>query len=175
MIENYRLLMAAALALGLPMGAQATEKAPESCTAPVKPEGPLAAWENPVELAAAGRDRDLAAAKLPVGQAARVALLQTPEVRYALRPEKPGGSVSHGGMVAFSVAEAGTYRVALGSGAWVDIVADGKAAISTAHGHGPACTGIRKMVDFALEPGDYILQIAANGAPQANVLIARIP
>jgi hypothetical protein len=50
------------------------------------------------------------------GKAAAVALLPTPEVHYPLRPEKPGGSVSHGGLLALEVARAGTYRVAIGSG-----------------------------------------------------------
>jgi hypothetical protein len=46
---------------------------------------------------------------------------------------------------------------------------------STAHGHGPNCTGIRKMVDYRLTPGPYILQISANGQPQMTVLLARLP
>jgi hypothetical protein len=31
------------------------------------------------------------------------------------------------------------------------------------------------MVDFALKPGRYTLQIAASGAPQVMILIARLP
>ena len=61
----------------------------------------------------------------------------------------------------------GTYRVALGAGAWVDMLRDGKAIASTAHGHGPACSGIRKIVDFPLTPGSYVLQLA--GSPDANI------
>ncbi|ABE63535.1 hypothetical protein Nham_2757 [Nitrobacter hamburgensis X14] len=64
------------------------------------------------------------------------------------------------------VREAGTYRVALDSAAWIDLVRGRQAVISIAHGHGPACTGIRKIVDFPLAPGLYTLQIAANGQPQ---------
>lgn len=162
------------LALGLPVCATA-QPVQASCAAPVKPEGELAAWAQPSTLHAAGNGKALASASLAIGQAARVELLETPSVHYALRPEKPGGSVSYGGMIRVSVAEAGTYRVALGSGAWIDMVADGKAAVSTAHGHGPECTGIRKIVNFALEPGDYTLQIAANGTAETTVLVARAP
>ena len=82
---------------------------------------------------------------------------------------------SHGGLVGFSVTEAGTYRVALGSGAWIDVVRGGKAAASTAHGHGPACSGVRKTVDFPLTPGRYILQIAGNGTPSIAVMVTRLP
>jgi len=31
------------------------------------------------------------------------------------------------------------------------------------------------MVDYRLEPGDYILQLAANGDPQMTVLVTRLP
>ena len=65
--------------------------------------------------------------------------------------------------------------MALGSGAWVDIVKDGKAIESVAHGHGPDCSGIRKMVDFPLEPGNYVLEIAANGQSQLPLLVAHLP
>lgn len=99
------------------------------------------------------------------------ALIQTGEVRYVTRPEKPGGS----GLYAFTVTEAGTYRIALGSGAWIDVLKDGQAITSTAHGHGPDCTDVRKMVDFPLQPGRHVLQIAASGSPSLRLLLARLP
>lgn len=153
------------------------QQMPESavCAAPAAPTGELAAWTSPVPLPAAGSAKQVRRSNLPVGQAATVTLRRTPEVRYPLRPEKPGGSVSYGGLIGIEVATAGTYRVALGSGAWIDLVRDGKAVVSIAHGHGPACSGIRKMVDFPLEPGRYTLQLAANGAPEIGVLVVRIP
>jgi len=110
-----------------------------------------------------------------VGQAADGTLVATPEVKYPLRPAKPGGSVSYGGLFGFTVTEAGTYRVALGSGAWIDVVKDGVAIESSAHGHGPDCSEVRKMVDFPLEPGSYTLQVAANGQPSLPLLVTRVP
>ncbi|MCK9542852.1 MAG: hypothetical protein M0R03_12565 [Novosphingobium sp.] len=145
------------------------------CAAPAPLAGPLAAWTSPVAMAAGATRQAAVRGPLATGQAVRLALPRTSDVRYALRPEKPGGSVSYGGLVRFDVREAGTYRVALGSGAWIDVVARGKAVRSIAHGHGPQCSGIRKMVDFPLEPGRHILQIAANGEPEISVLIARLP
>jgi hypothetical protein len=100
-----------------------------------------------------------------------MALLPTPRVAYPLRPEKPGGSVSYGGLARFTVDKAGTWRVALSTPAWVDVVKDGKASTSIAHGHGPDCSGIRKMVDYALEPGEYVLQVAANGSDKVTLLV----
>jgi|SRR5579863_92047 len=74
-----------------------------------------------------------------------------------------------------AIVEGGNYRVALGSSAWLDLVSHGKAVTSTAHGHGPACTGIHKMVDFPLQPGEYTLQVSANGGPQTTILVVRLP
>ncbi|MEP6867814.1 MAG: hypothetical protein ABJA20_04800 [Novosphingobium sp.] len=109
------------------------------------------------------------------GHAAHLTLLQTPDVHYPLRPEKPGGSVSYGGLAQIVVREAGTYRVALGSAAWIDVVTGKRGLMPVTFGRGPDCTGIRKMVDFVLTPGRYTLQIAANGTPDVTVLVARLP
>lgn len=139
----------------------------------------LSGWTRRVPLLA-GRDA-ASAARLEPGVAVDGTLSPTPEVRYALRPEKPGGSVSFGGIFAFRVPEAGRYRVALGSAAWIDVVEagaigkDGSGFASIGHGHGPDCSGIRKMVDFGLEPGDYVLQIAANASVALPLLVTRLP
>ncbi len=117
----------------------------------------------------------LAGAMLTPGKGADVALLPTPDVVYPVRASRPGGSVSHGGLLGFAVTQAGTYRVAIGSGAWIEVVRDGQALVSTAHSPGPACTGVRKMVDFALTPGAYLLEIAGNGTPGLSVLVTLLP
>ena len=90
-------------------------------------------------------------------------------VGYPLAPDHPGAAGTFGGLFAFSVTEAGVYRVALGAGAWIDVAKDGGAVRSSAHGHGPDCTGIRKFVDFPLQPGRYILQV--SGAPAAELAL----
>jgi len=167
-------LMGALLVLA-PTATHATEM-PASCPAPVAPEGELAPWAAaPVPVTAATARRQVGDAVLQTGRAARLKLSPTPQVRYPVRPEKRGGSVSHGGLAQVTVQEAGTYRIALGSGAWIELVSGGKAIASIAHGRGPDCTGIRKMVDFPLKPGRYILQIAANGEPEVTALVARLP
>ena len=168
------MLCGAALSLSLSSIAQAQETAP-SCPASVAMTGELAPWNTPRQLQAGARSSQTSGSALAVGQAVRLTLLQTPQVHYPVRPEKPGGSVSYGGLVLLNVEEAGTYRVALGSAAWIDLVRNGKALTSSAHGHGPDCTGIRKIVDFQLRPGRYTVQIAANGEPVTTVLVARLP
>ncbi|MDR3506339.1 MAG: homogentisate 1,2-dioxygenase [Caulobacteraceae bacterium] len=175
----YFRLGLAALALGaaLSSGAQAQTPTP----APVCATGDKAlppefsAWAHKSDLAAAKGPADLPRASLVPGQAVTLTLTPTPRVTYLAQPEKPGGSVSHGGLASLTIDRAGSYRIALDGGAWIDLLKDGKALVSTGHGHGPDCSGIRKIVDFDLAPGLYVLQISANAGPTLAVLVTPRP
>lgn len=145
----------------------------DACPAVVAPPTELSAWVSRRPLDA-GRSA-MRAAMLTPGVAVAARLPSTRDVRYVVRPEKPGGSVSYGGVFAFIAATPGRYRVALGSGAWIDVLADGKPATSVAHGNGPACTGIRKMVDFDLTEGRYVLQVAGNGTADLPLMVTKLP
>jgi len=81
----------------------------------------------------------------------------------------------HGGaaLVPFEVTEDATYRVALSDGAWVNVSAGNMVRRSSAHAHGPACSGIRKIVDFPLRRGRYALHITGISTPSIRVLIAK--
>ncbi len=173
-------VVAAVLALsGLSAAAQDAPMAAAALTPPC-PAGaeplptPLAAWTARKPLAAATDTIALDRTTLDPGTAVDLTLAATPAVHYAVRPSHPGGSVSYGGMLRFTVARAGTYRVAIGSAAWLDVVDDHGVRESTAHGRGPACSGIHKMVDFDLKAGTYVLEIAGNGDAQLAVMIARL-
>jgi hypothetical protein len=169
------ILKAALLAaLVLPVSAAAQSAAP-NCAAPVAPTGVLAPWTSPVAATAAESSSAARTAPLAVGEAARVTLLPTSQVSFAAPPERPGDAASFGGVFTLAVAEPGTYRVALGAGAWIDLVRGGEVIASTAHSHGPECSGIRKMVDFPLEAGTHIVQIAASPVAETTVLVARLP
>lgn len=110
-----------------------------------------------------------AEAPIALGRAVRAGLVPVAQVRFALPPEKAGAPETFGGLLAFDVPSGGRYRVALGAVAWIDLVRDGKALASVAHGHGPACSGIRKMVDFDLTPGRYVMQV--SGAPERVIAV----
>jgi hypothetical protein len=150
------------------------EEPSATCTASIVPSGELTPWSTPAALKAAGDAQKLDAASLPVGKAARVTLLPTPDVSFPLRPAKPGGTASFGGLMGVDIVEAGIYRVALSAGAWIDMVSQSNATPSVAHSHGPVCTGIRKVVDFALAPGRHMLQLSGNSDVQITVLVARL-
>jgi len=174
----YKALVAAVVGIALmtPLSDARAQQDAQGCAAgPATMPPELAGWSSRRPIVAASNASGLRAATLGIGSAADAALKSTSEVSYVMRPEKPGGSVSYGCLFAFTVDQPGIYRVALGSGAWIDVLRGKNVVASTAHGHGPDCSGIRKMVDFPLTPGRYTLQIAANGEPAVSLMIARLP
>ena len=148
------------------------EGAAVSCAVPAALPDALAGWNEAAPLQAAGSIKEAGKAELTPGKASLVSLLPTPRVVYALRPEKPGGSVSFGGLAAFTVDQPGIWRVALSSGAWIDVVKGGAASTSIAHGHGPDCSGIRKIVWFDLPAGRHVVQIAGARDDSIRIMAA---
>lgn len=148
------LLSLTLLAAGTPAAATAAEHTEVDCVAIDKtlPES-LKGWMH--EMAA---PTTLDAS----GHAWSLKLSPNAAVRYAAPPEKQSGAESFGGTFPVHIAWAGKYAVALGAGAWIDIVKDGEAIGSTSHQHGPTCSTIRKIVVFDLTPGHYVLQISGS-------------
>lgn len=135
----------------------------------------LAGWASPTPLAAATNPGDLAKAVVTIGSRIDLALASTPKVSFATTPNKAPAETSSSGMASFTVATPGTYRVVLGTSAWINVAKDGAFQKSVAHTHQFGCAGIRKMVDFALTPGAYVLQIEGGRDAVAGVLIAKLP
>ncbi len=71
------------------------------------------------------------------------------------------------------IATAGTYGFALDQAAWVDLGRDGRVLRSASHGHGPQSSGIRKIVDFALEPGRYRITLGRTQTASVRLLVIR--
>lgn len=141
---------------------------------PAKLPAEYAGWASPVSVVSAKAKAGLDKARLTLGKGAKLALTATPDVVYPTPPEKPGEPTSKGGLASFKVEAAGVYFVALGVGAWIDVIdQDGKAQTSAAHGHGPDCSGIRKIVDFKLTQGVYALQISGSNTADVGVLIGK--
>lgn len=171
-----------AIALGLALVMAAPAMAQQAAhTAPVcaamdtaLPPG-LADWNGKAPLATATGDTDIAKAAIRLGKGYEASLLNTPKVAFSVQPEKPGGSVAHAGLFAFTVETAGAYTVALSTPAWIDVLENGKAVEPTSFGHGPECTTIRKMVVFPLQPGKHVLQVSGNAAPAMKLMVAKKP
>ncbi|KQM88944.1 homogentisate 1,2-dioxygenase [Sphingomonas sp. Leaf22] len=163
------MLLATLLLLATPQAAPATD-----CPAtPVALPAGMDGWRRPVSVTASADAARPAA--LTIGTAVTATLLPASRLAYAAPPAKPGKPGTHGGVLAFTVTRAGRYRVALGAGAWIDVLRGTTVVASVAHGHGPACSTIRKMVDFDLQPGRHLLQIAGIEPAVLTVMVVAMP
>ncbi|HEX7695069.1 MAG TPA: hypothetical protein VF409_11305 [Sphingomonas sp.] len=142
---------------------QATPPAAAVCAAPVTPPAGLEAWStvsgiatDPIE---AGRPTDMKLQPVAV-------------LTFALPPERSPTPGTFGGVYHVTIATAGTYRIALAAGAWIDLVRDGEAVATSGHMEGAPCSGIRKIVDFVLDPGTYTLQLSGAKTADMRLLIA---
>jgi hypothetical protein len=142
----------------------------------VAPPAEFSRWGDARRLVAATTPAEAQRRVVPLGVARRLTLAPGATVRNAAPPERPdaspGSAVGSAGMIAFDIQTAGVYRVALSAGSWIEVVRDGKTEKSVAHAHGPACGTIRKIVDFQLAPGRYVLQLTGSNVPEVTVMIA---
>jgi len=142
---------------------QAAPAAAPVCTATVAPPAGLEAWS-----VAPGMTADAIAP----GKNIALALDPIDKVTFPLTPDRKPAPGTFGGVYHVTVATAGTYRVVLQNGAWIDLARDGKSLTSVAHMEGAPCSGIRKIVDFALQSGTYTLQLSGAKTAQMRILIA---
>ena len=139
------------------------QTAAPACTETARPPAGLEAWSTVAAISTAS---------VEPGKTASVQLSSADKVKFALAPERPPAAGSFAGVYQVTVARAGTYRIALEAGAWIDLVRDGKSLTSVAHMEGPPCSGIRKIVDFDLAAGSYTLQLSGAKVATMRVLIA---
>lgn len=133
------------------------------CTAAVAPPAGLEAWTS-----APGMTADVIAP----GKNIMLTLQPADSVTFPMPLERKPIPGTFGGVYHVTVAAAGTYRVVLQNGAWIDLVRDGKSLTSVGHMEGAPCSGIRKIVDFDLQPGTYIVQLSNAKTAQMRILIA---
>ena len=111
-------------------------------------------------------------AALKVGAYSGLMLRDAGSVAFVPPLDRAAPAGSFGGAFPLTIARMGTYRIALGAGAWIDVVdAGGRRLASAAHGHGPACSGIAKIVDFALPAGRYTVQLSAAKTPTFGAMV----
>jgi len=126
----------------------------------------------------------MATAALSVWKTARPAtadILPGRAYTLALRPSpmpliKTAGPIpksdSFRGYIPLRIARPGAYGIALSDRGWIDLTRGKEPALKSAsHGHGPACSSIRKIVNFNLRPGTYMLQIAESPVAKVKVLV----
>lgn len=172
------MLLAATLSLATLCPGQAQQQIQGQAPAPICPQdtqpipADLAGWSNRKPITAAADPAQLAQATLSLGTGAQATLLPTPKVTYAVRPVKPGGKVSSGGLFQITIPHDGVYHVALDTRAWIDVVVAGTPAETLGHTGGPACSGMRKIVDYALPAGTHVIQLSAAEASASGILVS---
>ena len=114
------------------------------------------------------------ATPLPLARPVSLPLSDSPVFPYPpARPAQPG---TRGATMALRIETAGRYLVAVDSAAWIDLISTGgEAARPAQFGHGPQCSGIRKLLRFDLAPGDYVLQFSNVAAPTLRLMVSRVP
>jgi hypothetical protein len=132
-------------------------------------------WQGAHDVAAArslaGKPNPMLTLDMPV-----MAVLAPAEgLTFAAPLGKPVAPGDRGGLLVFHIALSGTYRLALGRKAWINVVQRGMSLPSAAHAHGEPCPEVAKMVDFMLAPGDYILQFSDTQVASMPVLLTRLP
>lgn len=140
--------------------------APTTPAAPACPATPAALPADLAGWTATGGD-------LASGKAVAVATMDPATIRLAgvPLPRQPGRLA----LQTVRIATAGTYGIALDQKGWIDLYRTGDAtAVKTVqHGHGPACSGIRKIVRFALTPGEYRVVVGGLAGQTARLMLVR--
>lgn len=147
---SYTLI--AALLAGAPAPAQ-------SCSLP---QG----WTKPARHVAA-RTPNLRFA-LKTNSSSQLQLHPEPAVAVPLKKDRAKQPGEFAGLAALEVTKAGRLEVTLSDRAYVDLIRDGRALDSTAHGHGK-CPGVAKAVMFDVTPGRYIVQIADSRSRSVRI------
>jgi hypothetical protein len=110
-----------------------------------------------------------------IDRPATLALKPAGTVRFVPALARTPAAGTYGGFYALRVAKAGRYRIALGQRAWIDVVRGGARLESIAHRHGPACSGIAKIVAFDLKPGRHWIQLSDARAPTIALMVSDRP
>lgn len=150
----------------MPLIAALMLAASPSCPTPAPLSAPWTAWNKAISANASAAAT--AAPAIAVGQSLDAILRPAADLRYAAAPAKGAGE-GYGGLFTLVLPRPAKVGVALSGPAWIDVVSGEKAATSIEHGHGPDCSGIRKIVWFDLPAGRQLVQIA--GAKETSIRV----
>lgn len=140
-----------------------------SCATPAPLAEPWTSWPQSGQADAGTQAHG--APGLILGKPVVATLTLAAHVQFAVSPGK-GAKDGYGGLFTLSVKRAARIGIALDGPAWVDVITGTAAPMSVDHGHGPACSGIRKIVWFDLGAGRHIVQIAGSKGDTIRVMAA---
>ena len=143
---------------------------------PLSPAPPKNCLPLPLELAGWAAPATAMNDRRPFGleKAVVVSLVPTAAFTFPKPPERAPDPKSFSNSVTISLKRAGVYRLLANSGVWLDVVSSSGVQPSLSHRHGPACSGIRKMVDYRLSAGSHIIQISGSSTDSAKIMMIRV-
>ncbi|WP_054530289.1 hypothetical protein [Erythrobacter sp. SG61-1L] len=136
---------------------------PPACDAPVPVPAEWSGWETPSSAPDSG--------EIAVGTAWNFALAPVSEVALTGFDGKELPEGSMGAVLTFSAPSAGTYLITVADPMWIDVIGAKGVVESSAHGHGPDCSGIGKIVHFPLQPGTYRIELSAAQVDASRLMI----
>ena len=109
---------------------------------------------------------------VPTCGAVDAALRPIAELQAAVPPHQArDGGATTGARLDLEIAAPGSYEILVDHAAWIDLVQGDAALRSTARAQAMPCTTVRKIVDFSLSPGRYVIQLSGTTAASARLLV----
>lgn len=139
------------------------------CAVPAVLDEPWTSWTQSGQAKAGVLAQG--APPLILGKPLTADLSPAAQVQFRVTPGK-GVKEGYGGLFSLSLKQAARVGIALSGPAWVDVVTGEASLASVDHGHGPECSGIRKIVWFDLPAGRHLVQIAGSKAASVRVMAA---
>jgi hypothetical protein len=169
--STSRLLAASILSCVLAAKAYAAE--PAGCDAFRWPSDPIRAvlQGEAVPLTSGGTTPFVA------GKALQLKLQPQTAVTLPVPPQKPPrNSAPFAGTLAIAApATPGSYAVAMSAGGWIEAIQDGKSLRTVAFSGATGCTGLRKIVVFAIEAKPLTLQLSDVASELITIAILQAP
>ena len=137
--------------------------APENeCKAPYVFSGALHEWGKPTMKIFVVAPNSTKAASISLGKMVKLSLRPSNITNFITPPGRKPAAESYSGLIKLNIKHSGAYRIASNMPLWIDVIKNDNVVAASGHQHGPACSGIRKMVDFQLGEGVYFLQLSGN-------------
>lgn len=133
-----------------------------------EPTGCTFKWPLDKERALLAKPAQVASGSQGVQALSPVAVALQP-LAAAKLPQAPSRtprySDSYAGFVQASApASAGTYRITLSHGAWIDVIQDGHALRSVGFTSAKGCDGVAKSVKFELAAAPFVIELSGTSA-----------
>jgi hypothetical protein len=105
-----------------------------------------------------------------------ISLTPQDKVNFVMAPAKKAlADGAYAGMVKLHIPTAGKYRVSMSDGFWIDVITAGKFAPTDDFTGGHECRAPRKIVQYPLPAGDFVLQFSNATSPSVKVTVTATP